>query len=78
MATTPPVARSPAINTTSRLEHQCRGGEVTMSEAADTESREASAGRMLTEDSATLRGIERAGASCAGWREQDPQERLLI
>jgi len=72
--------RSPAINTTSRLEHQCRGGEVIICEAvlADTEAREAPAGRILTEDSATLRGVERVGAFCAPWRGQDPPERLFI
>jgi class 3 adenylate cyclase len=48
-----------AVNTASRLEHQCRGGEVIISEAAlaDSEAREALAGRTLTEDSATLRGL---------------------
>ncbi len=48
-----------AVNTASRLEHHCRGGEVIISEAAlaDTEAREALAGRILTEDSATLRGL---------------------
>jgi class 3 adenylate cyclase len=48
-----------AVNTASRLEHQCRGGEVIVSEAvlADSEAREALKGRMVTEDSATLRGL---------------------
>jgi class 3 adenylate cyclase len=48
-----------AVNTASRLEHQCRGGEVIISEAvlADAEAREALADRNLTEDSATLRGL---------------------
>jgi class 3 adenylate cyclase len=48
-----------AVNTASRLEHQCRGGEVIISEAAlaDGEAREALAGRTLTEDRATLRGL---------------------
>jgi class 3 adenylate cyclase len=48
-----------AVNTASRLEHQCRGGEVIISEAAlaDSEAREALAGRTLTEDRATLRGL---------------------
>jgi len=47
------------VNTASRLEHQCRGGEVIVSAAALAEStaREALAGRTLTEDSATLRGL---------------------
>jgi class 3 adenylate cyclase len=47
------------VNTASRLEHQCRGGEVIVSEAvcADAEAREALAGRPLIEDSATLRGL---------------------
>jgi class 3 adenylate cyclase len=47
------------VNTASRLEHQCRGGEVLISEAvlADTEAREALAGRTLTRDAATLRGL---------------------
>jgi class 3 adenylate cyclase len=48
-----------AVNTASRLEHQCRGGEVIVSEAvlADREAREALNGRNVTEDSATLRGL---------------------
>jgi class 3 adenylate cyclase len=48
-----------AVNTASRLEHQCRGGEVIVSEAvlADSEAREALNGRNATEDSATLRGL---------------------
>ena len=48
-----------AVNTASRLEHQCCGGEVIVSDAvlADSEAREALRGRMVTEDSATLRGL---------------------
>jgi len=48
-----------AVNTASRLEHQCRGSEVIISEAAlaDSEAREALAGRTLTEDRATLHGL---------------------
>jgi class 3 adenylate cyclase len=48
-----------AVNTASRLEHQCRGGEVIISQAvlAEPEAREAVAGRTLTEDSAELRGL---------------------
>jgi class 3 adenylate cyclase/carbon monoxide dehydrogenase subunit G len=47
------------VNTASRLEHQCRGGEVIISEAvlADPEARAAVAGRTLTKDSAPLRGL---------------------
>jgi class 3 adenylate cyclase/carbon monoxide dehydrogenase subunit G len=47
------------VNTAARLEHQCRGGEVIISEAvlADPEAREALAGRPITEDSAMLRGL---------------------
>ena len=47
------------VNTASRLEHQCRGGEVIISAAvlADSEAREALAGRIVTDDSATLRGL---------------------
>ena len=47
------------VNTASRLEHQCRGGETIISAAvlADPEAREALNGRDLTEDSATLRGL---------------------
>jgi class 3 adenylate cyclase len=47
------------VNTASRLEHQCQGGEVIVSEAvsADSEAREALTGRALIEDSATLRGL---------------------
>jgi len=48
-----------AVNTASRLEHQCRGGEVILSSAvlADGEAREALAGRSAIEDQATLRGL---------------------
>ena len=48
-----------AVNTASRLERQCRGGEVIISEAvlADPEARAALAGRSAVEDSATLRGL---------------------
>ena len=48
-----------AVNTASRLEHQCRGGEVIVSAAVltDAEARDALAGRSCTEDSATLRGL---------------------
>jgi len=48
-----------AVNTASRLEHQCRGSEAIISEAAlaDSEAREALAGRTLTEDRATLHGL---------------------
>ena len=48
-----------AVHTASRLEHQCRGGEVIISDAvlADPEAREALAGRSVAEDSATLRGL---------------------
>jgi class 3 adenylate cyclase/carbon monoxide dehydrogenase subunit G len=48
-----------AVNTASRLEHQCRGGEIIISEAvlADPEAREALVGRAMSEDSATLRGL---------------------
>ena len=51
-----------AVNTASRLEHQCRGGEVIVSEAvlADSEAREALKGRTVTEDSAMLRGLSEA------------------
>jgi class 3 adenylate cyclase len=47
------------VNTASRLEHQCGGGEAIISEAvlADPEAREALDGRDVTEDSATLRGL---------------------
>ena len=48
------------VNTASRLEHQCRGGEVIISDAvlADPEAREALAGRSVAEDSAPLRGLK--------------------
>jgi len=48
-----------AVNTASRLEHQCNGGEVIVSEdvLADSEAREALKGRAVTEDSAMLRGL---------------------
>jgi len=47
------------VNTASRLEHQCLGGEVIISEAvlADPEAREALTGRTLSSDEATLRGL---------------------
>jgi class 3 adenylate cyclase/carbon monoxide dehydrogenase subunit G len=47
------------VNTASRLEHHCRGGEIIISRAvlADPEAREALAGHDVTEDSATLRGL---------------------
>jgi class 3 adenylate cyclase len=47
------------VNTASRLEHQCRGGEVILSAAvlADAEARDALAGRTVIEDSTTLRGL---------------------
>src|SRR5579864_5087417 len=62
-----------AVNTAARLEHQCRGGEVIVSESviADAEAREVLAGRVLTKDSASLRGLSepvrfvRVGAAAA-------------
>ena len=48
-----------AVNTAARLKHQCRGGEVIVSEAvlADSEARDVLAGRALTHDRANLRGL---------------------
>ena len=48
-----------AVNTASRLEHHCQGGEVILSSAvlADAEAREALNGRRIREDSASLRGL---------------------
>jgi len=48
-----------AVNTASRLEHQCQGGEVIVSAAvlADAEAREALNGRTVVEDEALLRGL---------------------
>ena len=48
-----------AVNTAARLEHQCRGGEVVVSEAvlADAQAREALAGRSMTADGAMMRGL---------------------
>jgi class 3 adenylate cyclase len=48
-----------AVNTAARLEHQCRGGEVVVSETvlADAQAREALAGRSMTADSAMMRGL---------------------
>ncbi len=65
------------VNTAARLEHQCKGGEVIISEAvlADPEARNALAGRAVTEDSATLRGLAapvrfvRVGAANASAQE---------
>jgi class 3 adenylate cyclase len=62
-----------AVNTAARLEHQCGGGEVIVSQAvlADAEAREVLAGRALTQDSANLRGLSepvrfvRVGAAVA-------------
>jgi class 3 adenylate cyclase len=47
------------VNTASRLEHQCRGGEAIISQVvlADPEAREALAGHDVTEDTAMLRGL---------------------
>ena len=47
------------VNTASRLEHQCHGGEVIISEAvlADSEAREAASRPNRDDDSATLRGL---------------------
>jgi class 3 adenylate cyclase len=47
------------VNTASRLEHQCGGGEAIISQAVlhDPEAREALAGRDFLEDSAALRGL---------------------
>jgi len=47
------------VNTASRLEHQCGGGEAIISDAvlSDPEAREALAGRHFIEDSAALRGL---------------------
>ena len=74
-----------AVNTASRLEHQCRGGEVIISEAvlADPEAREALNGRAATEDSATLRGLSepvrfvRVGAMSAPSPRPDSSVRRL-
>jgi class 3 adenylate cyclase/carbon monoxide dehydrogenase subunit G len=48
-----------AVNTAARLEPQCRGGEVVVSETvlADAQAREALAGRSMTADSAMMRGL---------------------
>jgi class 3 adenylate cyclase len=48
-----------AVNTASRLEHQCRGGEVIISQEvlAEPEARDALTGRAFTEDSASMRGL---------------------
>jgi class 3 adenylate cyclase len=74
-----------AVNTASRLEHQCRGGEVIISETvlADPEAREALKGRIATEDSATLRGLSepvrfvRVGARSAPSPRPDSSVRRL-
>ena len=73
------------VNTASRLEHQCHGGEVIISAAvlADSEAREALAGRNATEDSATLRGLSepvhfvRVGAESASSPRPDLPVRRL-
>jgi class 3 adenylate cyclase len=47
------------VNVAARLEHQCRGGEVIVSEALakDASTGAVLAGRMLFEETATLRGV---------------------
>ncbi len=47
------------VNAASRLEHQCRGGEILLSRAvlADEAARRAIAGRPVIEDEMTLRGL---------------------
>lgn len=47
------------VNAASRLEHQCRGGEILLSQAvlADPTARRAIAGRPVIEDEMTLRGL---------------------
>jgi hypothetical protein len=47
------------VNIAARLEHQCRGGEVIVSEAVakDAETEAALADRMQLEETATLRGV---------------------
>jgi class 3 adenylate cyclase len=48
-----------AVNAAARLEHQCRGGEVVISEAvlADDQARAALGPRHIRADSATMRGL---------------------
>jgi class 3 adenylate cyclase len=48
-----------AVNTAARLEHQCRGGEVVVSEAvlADAPARQALSWRRMTADKARMRGL---------------------
>ena len=47
------------VNIASRLEHQCKGGEIILSDAmlAEGAAREALAGRTIHADSASLRGV---------------------
>ena len=47
------------VNIAARLEHQCRGGEVIVSEAVakDAETEAALTDRMQLEETATLRGV---------------------
>jgi len=47
------------VNTAARLEHQCRGGEVVVSDAvlADDQARAVLNGRRMIADSATMRGL---------------------
>jgi class 3 adenylate cyclase len=47
------------VNIAARLEHECRGGEVIVSEdvAKDIETGAAMAGRAQLEETATLRGV---------------------
>jgi class 3 adenylate cyclase len=48
------------VNAASRLEHQCRGGEILLSQAvlADAAARAAVAGRPIIEDEMSLRGLD--------------------
>jgi class 3 adenylate cyclase len=54
------------VNAASRLEHQCRGGEILLSQAvlADAAARRAIAGRPVIEDEMTLRGLARPIRFC--------------
>ena len=54
-----PATRGAIVNIAARLEHQCRGGEVIVSEAVakDAETEAALADRMQLEETATLRGV---------------------
>ena len=58
------------VNIAARLEHQCRGGEVIVSEAVakDAATEAALADRTLLEETGDVAWCQRAGSVCSGRR----------